>query len=184
MRLQRLTFLSFPILVRNARVLRNRLAGYKIDYDPPDTNPLTFYRFEGGDDLIRLSFPYALRRGGTDVLSGIDIRHDNIEGAKLIYQMKRRHCPTNHGWPSLMRCCRIALRYRSLPCLQLSNRTRLHLGATRDSAFFRSPAATKRVVQQPYWDIPKQSWISDARCPASSPNIVQVVFINHRRTYR
>lgn len=165
---------QLPYLGEERSHLENRLAGYKIDYDPPDTNPLTFYRFEGGDDLIRLSFIYALRRGGTDVLSGINIRHDNIEGGQADLSDEATTLPDE----SRMAVINAMLPDRtSVPISSLSSAVQQDAsppGGDENSAFFRSPAATKRVVQQPYWDIPKQSWISDARCPASSPNIVQV----------
>lgn len=61
--------------------LQHRLAPYKIDYNPDGTSP-AYYRFHVGDDLLRLSFIYATRKDGKDILSGVYIENDNIEGGQ------------------------------------------------------------------------------------------------------
>jgi hypothetical protein len=165
---------QLPYLGEKRPQLENRLANYKIDYNPDGTNPLTFYRFKIDGDLIRLSFIYALRRDGTDVLSGIDIMPDNIEGGHADLSDEA----TTLSDESRMAVVNAMLPSRtSVPIASLSSAVQQDAspaGGNEDSAFFRSGAATKRVLQQPYWDIPKQSWISAAQCPASSPSIVQV----------
>lgn len=167
-----------PYLGEDRSHLENRLAEYKIDYNPAGTNPLTFYRFKVGDDLIRLSFIYALRKDGTDVLSGINISHDNIEGGQADLSDEA----TTLSDESRMAVVNATLPDRaSVPISSLSSAVQQDAspaGGGEDSGFFRSRVATKHVVQHPYWDIPKQSWISTAQCPASSPSIVQVYSSN------
>jgi hypothetical protein len=163
-----------PYLGEERSHLENRLAPFKIDYNEPDA-PITFYRFRVDDDLIRLSFNYALRKDGKDVLSIINIRHDNIEHGVA---------DTSEEATALSDDSRKALinamlpDRKQLPISSLSAAVQQDAAPPdkhdEDSAFFSSVVATYHVVQNPYWDIPKQQWVSNASCPASSPTTVQV----------
>lgn len=166
-----------PYFGEDRAALEARLGKYKIDYDQPD-DPLAFYRFKVGDDLVRLSFIYALRKDGSDVLSGINIQHDNIEGGQADLSDEA----TKLNSASRLAVINSLLPDRSpVPMSSLSSSVRQDAspqGGNEDSAFFNSRMAARHVVQHPYWDIPQQRWISAAQCPASSPRTVQIYSSN------
>ena len=165
---------QLPYLGEDRSRLEADLAQYQIDYHPSDVSPLTSYRFKVGADLIRLSFIYALRKDGKDVLSGINIRHDNIENNQADLSDE---ATTLADYSRLAVINALLPDRKPVPIADLPTAVQQDAspsGGDEDSAFFASRAGTTRVVQHPHWDIPKQQWISNERCPASSTRVVQV----------
>lgn len=175
------TLAMLPNFGEGRSELQHRLAPYKIDWHPPDTTPPAYYRFRVGDDLVRLSFIYATRRDGSDVLSGVYIQHDNIEGAKPTFPMTLRRFRTIAVLRLSTPCCPIVSRCRFLRCLRRSSLTRRRRGRAKTAHFLRVRPQRAMPSKIPIGTFRNSSGWPIRRVPRRSPMWFRSIRIRRMR---
>jgi hypothetical protein len=146
--------------------LEHRIARYKIAYD----SPLQFYRYTVNGEVVRLNMLYATKKDGSDIVSGVNVRADNIDGS-----LDLKHT-------ALSDAARVTIINALIPDRSSVHAANLPEAVQQDaeppsrgadSAFFQSNKAARAVAERWHWDIPHQQW-NAAPCSESPTGTVQV----------
>jgi hypothetical protein len=139
----------------------SRLAQHKIQYD----SPLTFYSFLAGAQSIRVSLMYAEGSDGSEYVSQINVRSNNIEE------------PSNTTLNGLTKQLLLAAllpdrraeRIRSQSAAVRDDLSGLKEGET--AALFSSKRVAHAVFQRRIWDMDSQRW-SNTPCRRAAPGLI------------